>query len=252
MPSNVATPTFRPTYTRMPDGRQVEVRRAIPVAEDAPAPKKGFLARLFGPREPRAQAPGQAAGAAATPRGRTMGPGAPKPINQLAHPGVQLGNGKSTIAEAGCFLSSCTMASNLLHPGQSLGAVEANRRVKAQGGFAGSGLELSRAAPALGMQQVSRRPLGGVNDGTVLARLDQHLAAGKPAVAGVDFRAGRSSGHSDADHFITIYGKRGNDYLAMDPAGGQPVTISRGTDGRLTYRGASDYKLSEVLLLDRR
>ena len=42
------------------------------------------------------------------------------------------------------------------------------------------------------------------------------------------------------------------DALGMDPAGGQPVTNSRGTDGRLTYRGASDYKLSEVLLLDRR
>ncbi len=251
MPSPIAsTPSFRsPAYTTDSTGRRIEVRRAIPVEEPAAQqPKRSFLSRLFGPREPRANAPQQTR----APQQTGAGPGAPRPINQLDHPNTQLGNGKYTIAQSGCFLSSITMASNKLHPGQNLGVVDANTKVKAGNGFSGSGLEMSRAAPALGMNMTSRRTLGGVNDATVLSRLDQHLAAGKPAVAGVDFQPGRSSGHSDADHFITIYGKRGNDYLGMDPAGGVPVTLTKGADGRLVYRGAEDRKLSEVLLLDKR
>lgn len=249
-PSPTVNRSYPTAHTIDSSGRRQAIPRAVAVPENgapAAAPKRSFFQRLFGPRDPSAARTEQPRNA---PSG--AGPGAPKPINQLDHPNAQLGNGKYTIAQSGCFLSSITMASNKLHPGQNLGVLDANTKVKAGNGFSGSGLEMARAAPALGMDMTSRRALGGINDATVLNRLDQHLAAGKPAVAGVDFRPGRSSGHSDADHFITIYGKRGNDYLAMDPAGGRPVTITKGADGRLSYRGADDYKLSEVLLLDKR
>ena len=54
-------------------------------------------------------------------------------------------------------------------------------------------------------------------------------------IAAVDYKAGRSSDFSEADHFITICGRGadGKTCYAVDPAGGRRVSLKLGADGWL-------------------
>ncbi len=239
----------------------VQVRE--PLAPNAPvsipAPKKAWpeLLLAYGKGATAAVLMGLT-GCATTGQGPRIGaplskePPGPPPLSQLDYPQVQLGTGRYTIGSSGCFLTSLTMATSLLHQRKDLDPVLANSLVKQNDGFSGSGLELSRAAPALGLRVLHRAEINDQNRSALDQRLDAALAAGKPVVMGVDFAPGASSGESDADHFILVYGQLGtNRYRALDPAGGVKVELERAADGTLHYRGSSERKISEMLFLDR-
>jgi hypothetical protein len=173
-------------------------------------------------------------------------------MSQLDYPEVQLGNGRYTIGTSGCFLTSLAMASCMLHERTDLDPVRANDLVRANRGFSGSGLELSRAAPALGLR-VTSRDISSTPDDALLQRLDASLAAGRPVVIAVDFQPGQSSGESPADHFLLAYARLGPDrWQAMDPAGGNPVVIRRdAATSTLRYEAAPDRVLTELIFLEK-
>lgn len=172
--------------------------------------------------------------------------------SQLDYPNVQLGNGSYTIGSSGCFLTSLTIASCMLHNRTDLNPELANSRVAARGGFSGSGLKLEIAAPALGLVVKGRSELNAQNRDAMNARLDAHLGSKRPVCVGIDIWPGRaSSGESDADHFILIYGKSGDRYLAADPAGGRTLNLKCGDDGVIRCEGDTSRTVTEMIFLDK-
>jgi hypothetical protein len=67
-------------------------------------------------------------------------------------------------------------------------------------------------------------------------------------VAGVDYKPGKSSSVSEADHFLLITGPKdraadGNTLTAVDPAGGREIVFHRQPDGAFA---AGKYRITEV------
>ncbi len=249
-----AIPVAAPAPSRV---ARPEVRRAVPV-EPGWTPKastekrRGLLSALFNP------APRAAASSRVPSDGPVKQYGKYQSMSQLDYAKERLGNGNKTIASHGCFLTSMAIASTGL-TGQRTDPSSANRVVRAGKGFAGGALEAPLAAKALGMKLVDRRAMTDGNAATLRAKLDGWLASGKPAVAGVDFHEGRSTGTrgSDADHFITIVDKnKDGSYVALDPLGGRKITLHVDGAGRLVTRGvvagARPYQVDELAFLDRR
>ncbi len=176
----------------------------------------------------------------------------PPPMSQLDHPTVRLGTGRFTISESGCFLTSLAMASAWLHDRSDLDPVRANDLVKARGGFRGSALDLPSAAPALGLRVVSR-DVTRTPSTELLGRLRTALESGRPVIAAIDLGPGRTSGESDADHFILIHQQLGPEHWrALDPAGGVQLELALDpATGALRYRGAPERALTELIFLDR-
>ncbi len=170
-----------------------------------------------------------------------------KPMSQLDY-NDQLGNGGHTIRSAGCYLTALTMASSKITGDQSLNPSIANQRVRAAGGFSGSNLLVDKAANALGMNVTGRQAFTPSNASQMVSQLDANLDAGRPVVAGVDYKSGSSSSTSNADHFLTITGRNEDgSYTAIDPAGGHEITFERAADGSLR---SGKYTLSEMLFLE--
>jgi hypothetical protein len=169
-----------------------------------------------------------------------------RPMSQLDY-NEQLGNGGSSIRRAGCYLTAMTMASTRITGNMSLNPSVANDLVRRGGGFSGSSLVVDNAARSLGMRVLSR-------GAPSMSRLDQSLDAGRPVVAGVDYKAGSSSARSNADHFITITGRNADgSYSAIDPAGGRAITLHPTGDGRLRGQsGSKTYTVAEMTFLDAR
>lgn len=175
----------------------------------------------------------------------------PVSFSQLDYPKVQLGSGNYTIGSSGCFLTSLAMASCMLHGRTDLDPVTANNRVAARGGFSGSGLRLEKAAPALGLVVKYRSELSDRNRASMNARLNNDLVAKRPVVVGLDLWPGSSSGESDADHFVLIYGRSGDRYVAADPAGGHSIYLRCGDDGLLRCEADSKRVVTEMIFLDK-
>lgn len=176
------------------------------------------------------------------------------PMSQLDY-NSQLGNGSRTIRQAGCFMTSMTMAASRITGDTSLNPAVANQRIRAAGGYSGSNLNAPRAAEALGMRMTSRDAVTPGNQQRMITNLDRSLEQGRPVVAGVDYKGGSSSGVSNADHFVTITGRNADgSYSAIDPAGGREITFRRGEDGYLHARTASgkNYRVSEMAFFERR
>jgi hypothetical protein len=173
-------------------------------------------------------------------------------MSQLDYPSVQLGTGRFTIGESGCFLTSLAMASAWVHDRGDLDPVRANALVKARGGFRGSALDLPSAAPALGLRVISRHATR-TPGAELLGRLQAALESGRPVIAGIDLGPGRSSGESDADHFILIHQQLGPElWRALDPAGGVQVELDLDSaTGAIRYRGAPERTLTELIFLHR-
>lgn len=169
------------------------------------------------------------------------------PMSQLDY-NDQLGKGGSSIRSAGCFLTALAMASGKITGDSSLNPRVANDRIRNAGGFSGSNLIVDRAADALGMKVTGRHAVTGANVEKMTTELDRNLDAGRPVVAGVDYKSGKSSSVSQADHFLTITGRNADgSYAAIDPAGGKSITFSRGSDG---HYHSGKYTLSELTFLD--
>ncbi len=162
-------------------------------------------------------------------------------INQLDYRGLRLGDGPSTLSGAGCFLSTLTMASNRL-TGGARDLVAANAAVAAAGGFQGSNLVIDKAAASLGLTVQSRQ----VATPEAMAGAEQALDDGKQLFAGVDYKRGKNSGISEADHFLLVVAREGDHLRAVDPAGGREILFARQPDG--SYRSGK-YRIAEVGVL---
>ena len=135
------------------------------------------------------------------------------------HGQTKLGRGTSTIAQAGCLLSSLTMAARALTHRLDLGILDAQLLIDAHDGFAGSGLIVDRAARALGLDEVER----GSFD---LDEVRADLAQGRPVIVGIDFVPGHSSGFSSADHFVLAVAIDDDVLYIADPAYGHVAPIA--------------------------
>ncbi|MCK6551695.1 hypothetical protein L6R52_38030 [Myxococcota bacterium] len=192
-------------------------------------------------------APQGASGVRGAPLGHT-----PPPYDQTDYPTLVLGEGRYTIASSGCLLTSLAMASVWHHGRTELTPPRANRLVLANDGFSGSGLELPRAAPALGLRVTDREEVTTSTRARLAGELDRSLAADRPVVLGVDYQPGDSSAVSDADHFILAYRRLGpGRYAAMDPAGGRSIELVADANGKIVYAGAEGRTISEMIFVDR-
>lgn len=145
------------------------------------------------------------------------------PINQCGRPHgeVTLGKGPRTIAQSGCMLSCFAMVARALTSNRGLSVLEAQARILARNGFVGSGLKRNVAANALGIMLV---------DADGHERFDMHviaeeIAAGRPVIVGVDYKDGRSSGMSDADHFLVVVDADEVLLRCADPSSGALVVM---------------------------
>lgn len=184
-------------------------------------------------------------------RGAPIG-ATPVALSQLDYPRARLGEGRYTIASSGCLLTSLTMASSVLHGRHDLDPLRANALVLRNGGYSGSAIELGPAASALGLSVEHRGPLSLGSAKALTTQLDAALAKGCPVVMGVDYQPGGTSSVSGADHFICAYAQLGpGRYAALDPAGGVKVELCADEQGLLSYRGAPERRVSELLFLSR-
>jgi Peptidase_C39 like family len=140
-------------------------------------------------------------------------------INQGKFKGAQLGDGDRTIPQAGCLLSCLVMAHNATSDAE-IDVLLTNSRLRAKGAFAGSGLILSKAAELCGFNSCDRQNADW-------DKLLAHLKKDKPAIVGINYKPGASSGFSSADHFVLAIGleAEGQIVLCANPAGGTWLRI---------------------------
>lgn len=148
-----------------------------------------------------------------------------------------LGFGERTIAQSGCLLTLFAMAANAL-TGTNFTPSRLNNYLRETQCFSGSSLLVPKTAETLGIKL--ERSRGASPD-----RVFEHLA--RPGVLvglGIDYRKGRSSGVSDADHFVLGHCTMDDigmpsTLIAADPATGHDVSLvverHNGTD-RLVCR----------------
>lgn len=170
----------------------------------------------------------------------------------------KLGNSRSnTLRRAGCMLAAFGMAAQAPALGgktKGKGLDQLNKDVRSKGGFSGAALVTGTAARAMGMNLKSR---SNVRSGAAAAEtIRKNLDAGKPVVAGVDYKAGSrgSSRGTGVDHWITITGRdksNPNKFHALDPAGGKKITLTLGADGVLRG-GPKNYKVRELIQFNKR
>lgn len=158
---------------------------------------------------------------------------------------MQLGNGGTSIADGGCALVSFTHASNALY-GADLDPVDANALVLDAGGFSGSLLVFPTAAAALGLRAPDSERIharSGASVDELAARIDHALSGGGVAVVNVD----RSYGGQGA-HFVLVTGRRGGDFVAIDPAGDGDVNPFEITIDRATLTASSTWNRHPVVV----
>jgi hypothetical protein len=176
------------------------------------------------------------------------------PMSQLDYH-EQLGNGGESIRQAGCYMTAMSMAATKITGDTSLNPHEANRRIRACGGYSGSSLVVDNAARGLGMKVVGRHAINQSNARQSIQQISDSIDSGRPVVAGVHYKEGSSSQVSDANHFITItQNNHDGTFTAIDPAGGHNMTLVAGSDGILrgTTPSGKHYEVHELTLLDAR
>ena len=133
----------------------------------------------------------------------------------MPHGPLRLGDGKRTVAQAGCLLSCLVMCARAVTPQKTLTVMGAQAMIDDAAGFLGSSLRLSVAAKALGMVLEERAKLS-------IDAVRKSLDEGCPVILGVDYKPGASSGFSDADHFILAVEADAGTVRFVDPATGLP------------------------------
>ena len=120
-----------------------------------------------------------------------------------------------TIGYVGCALTSVSMM--LSGHGYTETPKRLNEKLKKIGGFAGSGIRwhaVSQVYPQVRLNSIIK-----CNDSPApLAQIDAALAAGQPAVVCVDSTAAPGF----LSHYVLLIGRKGNDYLMLDPWPYQP------------------------------
>jgi len=118
-----------------------------------------------------------------------------------------LGNTLDTIGETGCALSSAAMV--LKSYGVDTDPQRLNAYLTTHQGYEGNGYIIWEKAAELGHGTVEK----AYEDLPSYWRIDWQLIKGNPVIVRIHFPSGGM-------HFVVIAGKRGFDYLIMDPGAG--------------------------------
>ena len=135
-----------------------------------------------------------------------------QPLSQMdpAWKDHRLGNDTITIGKFGCLLTCMTMVVN------SYGCQEnpdkLNHKMKDAGGFQGA-LVMPAILPNVLPGIVYRNFIQCRNQPAPMAEIDASLDAGKPVIVEVDY----SPAQGLQNHWVVLYGRKGNDYLMRDP-----------------------------------
>lgn len=169
------------------------------------------------------------------------------PLCQSAPPhGTRtLGRGQRTIGGSGCLLCCFVYVTRALTGVLDLPLLDAHQRILKADGFSGSGLRRHRAARALGMKL--RDEDGSEPFDFEVVRAE--LAAGRPVILGIDYKTGRSSGFSDADHFVVAVRETPDTPPRLhcaDPASGATIALQ---PFQFTYQHAAA-RFSEMCRLE--
>lgn len=164
----------------------------------------------------------------------------------LPHGTMLLGGGPKTVSKAGCLLCCLVMAARECVPAFGnftvKSAIERLRLVEAFGrdltGRQTSAMIVPAAAAALGMRLVHRAPS--------LTEVEKHLDEMKPVIIGIDYKQGRSSGFSNADHFVLGVRMRDEILTVADPATGRILLL----DHRAPAYDGLPAVLSEAMFLE--
>jgi len=122
----------------------------------------------------------------------------------------KLGNGPQTIKEWGCLMTSLCMVTNGY--GYKETPSSFNKKVKAAGGFQGA-MIMPSVVPSVFPGVVFQDYMDCEKAPAPISRIDQHLAAGNPAIIQVDW----SSAPGAQSHWVVAYAREGDDYLILDP-----------------------------------
>ena len=115
-----------------------------------------------------------------------------------------------TIGYVGCALTSVSMM--LSGHGYTETPKSLNEKLKKIGGFAGSGIRWNAVSQIY--PQVRLNSIIKCNDSPApLAQIDAALATGQPAIVCVDSTAAPGF----LSHYVLLIGRKGNDYLMLDP-----------------------------------
>ncbi len=122
----------------------------------------------------------------------------------------KLGHGPQTIKEWGCLMSSLCMVTNGY--GYKETPSTFNQKMKAAGGFQGP-MVIPSMVSAVFPGVVFQDYMDCEKAPAPISRIDQHLAAGNPAVIQVDW----SNAPGAQSHWVVAYAREGDDYLILDP-----------------------------------
>jgi len=122
-----------------------------------------------------------------------------------------------TIGKYGCALTSISML--VSGHGYTESPKTLNEKLKAKGGFSGSAIfwgAVSQAHPEITLKEDIRCE----NTDAPLAKINAAIDAGQPVVVRVD----SSPAPGLQWHYVMLYGRKGNDYLMLDPWPYKPGT----------------------------
>ncbi len=122
----------------------------------------------------------------------------------------KLGNGPQTIKEWGCLMTSLCMVTNGY--GYKETPSSFNKKMKDAGGFQGA-MIMPAVVSAVFPGVVFQDYMDCEKVPAPISRIDQHLAAGNPAVIQVDW----SNAPGAQSHWVVAYAREGDDYLILDP-----------------------------------
>lgn len=146
----------------------------------------------------------------------------------------KLGFGPQTIKEWGCLMTSLCMVTNGY--GYKETPSTFNKKMKDGGGFQGP-MVIPASVPSVFPGVVFLDYMDCEKVPAPISRIDQHLAAGNPAVIQVDW----SSAPGAQSHWVVAYAREGDDYLILDPymytgdAPGKPLKML----SRYKYQGTN-------------
>jgi len=155
------------------------------------------------------------------------------------------GDPSDTIGYVGCALTSVVML--LSGHGYSETPKSLNQKLKNVNGFVGAGIRwgaVSQIYPNVTLKAF----IPCSTSDAPLAQIDAVIAAGQPAIVQVD----RSPAEGIQTHWVVLYGRKGDDYLMLDPWPYQPdltkedLLMKRYAQGRTLQRAISHVILYEA------
>lgn len=182
---------------------------------------------------------------------RTQNDGTNRTINQFAYSGERMGENGRKVSQAGCLLSSMTMAANRLN-GRSNSVIEARDAMRSSGALnSEGGMSYTSGAKTMGLTVLSRRAATH----EAMDDAQNQVQSGRALIVGVNYkpnvRGEQSAVASGVDHYIMLDKQNSDGSLSgVDPAGGVQVTFRKGADG--VWRnddGNHNYDIREVGVL---